>query len=515
MPLTGGDIARRTNGTLELRAQPLRTRWTITDLATSDGHRLNCTFTCSVAAVDRTADRQMLAETFLASREVVEPADIVAHFQPVLTAAAAKLAATKLVEEWLTAASETIMGEALRAAGQSAAFACGLELLPPLNVQLSSPTHQRARLESMERQLSERRAAGQLEHFQRAAELLKRFDDLRGASPALSVGRVLDAVGDADRGATLQTLLMAAAPQAGGTATLWAVGGMELARIGAGGAVESYELPSDVGPPRSLQAGEWEGQPVWLIGCRAGVQIVGALDQRVIATLHDREITSPRGFGAVVLRDGVVTACHSEGGLVRWRIEQPDAPSWTRRPTNGEQPRNLCELEPSRLAYSSLENLFILNGEAHVASAAEAQQAIVALLAHDRDLFVVRADGDVVRKDRVTLETRSRARQCGSIRAAALLPWVGGVRLLLATEDGPVCCVGTEDSLVTQYVSPHRLVALAATNGLIAGVSADRQRMVVWNSWDARQPAAEINVTAKTRHRIADVAFATPSATSR
>jgi hypothetical protein len=291
---------------------------------------------------------------------------------------------------------------------------------------------------------------------------------------------------------------------------------MGLARIGGGGTVESYKLPGDVGPPRSLEAGEWDGQPVWLIGCRAGVQIVGASDQRVITTLHDRAITSPRGFGAVVLRDGVVTACHSEGGLVRWRIDQPDAPGWTRRPTNGEAPRNLCELEPSRLAYSSLENLFILNGEAHAASAAEAQQAIVALLAHDRDVFVVCADGEVVRKDRATLETRSRARHCGSVRAAALLPWVGGVRLLLATEDGPVCCVGTDDSLVTQYVSPHRgLVALAATNGLIAGVSADRQRVMLWNSWDARQPAAEINVTAKTRHRIADVAFATTSTTSR
>jgi hypothetical protein len=52
------------------------------------------------------------------------------------------------------------------------------------------------------------------------------------------------------------------------------------------------------------------------------------------------------------------------------------------------------------------------------------------------------------------------------------------------------------------------LAALAATNGLIAGVSADRQRVVIWNSWDPRRPAAEINVTARTRHRIADVAFA-------
>jgi hypothetical protein len=156
----------------------------------------------------------------------------------------------------------------------------------------------------MERQLTERRSAGQLEHFQRAAELLKTIRRLCvGASPALSVGRVLDAVSDADRRRTLQTLLMAAAPSHGATATLLDVWGGRWDRRASEQmgrrSSKSYELPADVGPPRSLQASEWDGHPVWLIGCRAGVQIVGASDQRVIATLHDREITSPRGFGAV------------------------------------------------------------------------------------------------------------------------------------------------------------------------------------------------------------------------
>jgi hypothetical protein len=140
---------------------------------------------------------------------------------------------------------------------------------------------------------------------------------------------------------------------------------------------------------------------------------------------------------------------------------------------------------------------------------AESNSPIVALLPSDRDLFVVHADGDVVRKDRATLETFDRARYSGTVTAAALLPWLGGVRLLLATADGPVCCVGVDDSLVTQYLSPLRgLKALAATRGIVAGISDDRQRVVLWNSWDARHPAAEINVTARTRHRVADVAFA-------
>jgi hypothetical protein len=121
---------------------------------------------------------------------------------------------------------------------------------------------------------------------------------------------------------------------------------------------------------------------------------------------------------------------------------------------------------------------------------------------------VVHADGEVIHKDRLTLDTVARERHCGAVSAAALLPWVGGARVLLASEDGPICCIGLEDSVVTQYVSRHRgLKALAASAGLVAAISADRQRVVLWNAWDGRAPAAEVSVAARTRHRVADIAF--------
>jgi hypothetical protein len=83
------------------------------------------------------------------------------------------------------------------------------------------------------------------------------------------------------------------------------------------------------------------------------------------------------------------------------------------------------------------------------------------------------------------------------------------VRLLLATDDGPVCCVGGDDPLVTQYVSPHRaLKAVAAGGGYVAGVTGDRQRIVLWHAWDGRRPVAEIHVGGVARHRVADVCFA-------
>jgi hypothetical protein len=77
---------------------------------------------------------------------------------------------------------------------------------------------------------------------------------------------------------------------------------------------------------------------------------------------------------------------------------------------------------------------------------------------------------------------------------------------LLAGEEGPVQCVGVDDPLVTHYASPYRgLRAVSATAEWIAAVSPDRQRLVLWNSWEGRQPAGEVFLTALARHRIADI----------
>lgn len=517
MPLTGGEIACRDGDDVEVRTQPLRLRWTLTDLTTSDGHRLTCTFTCSLRAVDRLADRKMLAETFLASRDVVEPGDVVSHFKPALTSTAAQLAATKPADAWLNSASERTMAEALRTDAAPVAFACGIELLAPFEVQLSSASVERQRMEAMERRLAERRAEWQAEHFQRAAELLRNFEALRTASPGVSVGRVLEAVSAADRGAMLQTLLAAStSPDAAASAELWAVGGMGLARVQPVGSkitLEPMDRPTEVGPPRSLRADEVNGEPVWIIGCRAGVLVVRASDRKVMAALRDEGVPTSLGFSRAVVRGDEVIACHSEAGIVRWRTQRPESPTTTWRPLPGEQPRNLCALDADRLAYSSGLTVVLLHDGQRTTLPPESSRDIVSLLLSERDLFVVYADGEMVRKDRATLETHERSRHCGAVSTAALLPWVGGVRLLLATLDGPVCCVGVDDSVVTQYVSPLRgLKALATTNGFVAGISADRQRIVLWNAWDGRAPIAEVNVAARTRHHVADIAFA-PSAT--
>jgi hypothetical protein len=133
---------------------------------------------------------------------------------------------------------------------------------------------------------------------------------------------------------------------------------------------------------------------------------------------------------------------------------------------------------------------------------------VVAILPDERRLHIVHEDGTVHVRDRRSLAMTSSERRTGRVRAAAALPWLGEVRLLLAGDDGPVQCVGFDDQLMTQYATVHRgLRLLAGSSSTVAAVSPDRQRLIVWNSWDGRRPAAEVAVAALARHRIADVAF--------
>jgi hypothetical protein len=171
-------------------------------------------------------------------------------------------------------------------------------------------------------------------------------------------------------------------------------------------------------------------------------------------------------------------------------------------------PRHLQLAGGGRLVFSLGAELRGLGASGTFDLSRDGDADVVAILSDERQLQVVHEDGTVCVRDRSTLELTSRERRTGRVRAAAALPWLGEVRLLLAGDDGPVQCLGFDDQLVTQYATVHRgLRLLAGSPSTVAAVSPDRQRLILWNSWDGRRPAAEVAVAAVARHRIADIAF--------
>ncbi len=513
---------RRTDGQLELRRQALRCRLSLRGLVASDDHLIDVTFSCSMQALDERAEREMLAETFLSRSEVVTIDDVIEHFSQPLREALSRLIATQAGEYWLAEASRAAVVETLRGAAKPVAFNCGIELLAPFEASIESPTLQRQRIDQMQRKLAERRSAGQVEQVQRAAELLKQFQSLRDAAPAgVSPGALLDSLSPADRGSMLETLLMAAASDA--TAMLWAVAGPDLIKIDprqpqwaghlSGKPGESpaqlIPLPTDLGPLRSVQAGEMDGRRGLLVGAQIGVMFVEPSSPQNAVRFRDvNEIATSLGFNSVAANDAMVWSSHGDAGVVGWTIGENDKPCVALRAARGA--RNLATLPDRRIVYSVEGNAFVATAEGSASTVGGGGAPIVFVGVDGEVITLARGDGTVERIDATSLQPIDRIeRRAGEVTAAGTLPWLGTTRLLLATADGPIVCVAAHDTLVTQYVSSHRgLRAVAACADTVAALSGDRQRIILWKTWNGRQIAGEIHIASLARHRAADVCFA-------
>ena len=192
----------------------------------------------------------------------------------------------------------------------------------------------------MQRTIAERKAADRVGHFQRAAELLQQWEAFCATSPSLAPGALMDQLNPSDRGAMLETLLMASAKQAT-QPDLWAVAGPYLVRIDCKGDSPKpllIPLPPTAGPLRSVN--HLDGRV--LVGAHNGVFVIDPAAADQPQTYLDPEITSEHGFTRVTFGPGGVWACHRDGGVVGWSDGQFDRPTRTIRATEfGGVPRHL------------------------------------------------------------------------------------------------------------------------------------------------------------------------------
>lgn len=551
MPLQENELARREGTAVVVRALPLRVRWELDGLSTSDDNDLRCTFVASIGAVENALDRRMFVEVLLAGRNTVTGQDLSAHFAHALQAAASRAAAQSSAAAWVDgdAAARRSLIEAMVAAARPVAFACGVELLAPFDVEFQSISYQQQRLRAVQQSMLEKHAAGELEQLQRATHLLREFQELRKAAPELSAGKVLEQISPTDRGSMLRTLLMAGA-QERRKPSLWAVAGPYLVRIESSersARPELTALPPTLGPLRSVQSTNLDGQTRLLVGAQSGVIILreDALADPKIYRVPG--LQSSLGFNQVIFvaSSRSVFATHGEAGVVCWDADRPDSPRSVLPPARfGVQarvssnssvaasmamsmnsdssgilggpvalpagPRNLQPLPDGSVLFSVGHRLFRWDGATLHPVPSDLSDEVVSIVANDaRSLIVVFENGTIRLIDRGSTGRELATQRRGvRVRAAAALPWLDGMRLLLATEGGPVQCIGLEDGLVTEYLSPYRSLRMVCGSAAsVAAVSTDRQRLILWDSWDGRQPAAELYLTGLTRHRIADVDF--------
>ncbi len=452
----------------------------------------------------------MLEEALLAGGSVASGADVVRHFAGAISMAARKYARECDAESLVGDEKRREMLVLIVAAARAVAFACGIELIPPVQIDLDCPTLKREQVEAMQREASHRRAADQVDYLRRSAELFGQFEAVRASAPGLSPGQVLSRMSSADQPDVFRAVLAASA-QTVAHAKLWAVAGSQLIRIdGDSPQAELIAVPGDLGPLRSVRS---DGCGGLLLGCRAGVLRVNPESTEEPRRYFDPGLTGQLGFNSAVLRDGRIWAAHGEAGLVCWDEGEPEKPRQSIRPASGPipdfSPRNLLVVGANRLVFSSGPRVFVLGNDGSATPLGDVGEGdVVGIVSRPGWIIAAHDDGEMCAWSADNLKLEDRQRRAGRTGAAAGLPWLGDSRVLLASEDGPVVCVGMDDEVVTQYASAYRgLRMVAGAADRVAGVSADRQRLVIWAAWDGRKPLVDLHLYGMARHRVADIAF--------
>ena len=535
MNLGDRELARRVGDKVEVRPHPLRLRVRFDDLPCADSHLLRVHFACSVELADNEIDRRVFAETFLSTRSSVTEKDLVEHFTPALRTALAHNTAQRPAEQWMLASAHEELSRAVRKAAEPLEFDAGLKLLAPFELTCESDSLKREQVEQMQRNLAEKRAAGQLQHVQHSAELLKQFQALRQSAPELSASAILQTLSAADRADMYEALLHAGERE--NELCLWAVAGNDLLRIEPRTASPKVErIGLDAGPFRSVQADELNGKRVLLLGGRDSVVIFDSADRTPVIRDVALGLTPQLGFNRVVVHNDRVWATHGELGICAWNsdgsphatlaIGQLPAPTFNRpssrvsgsiqtiasvqQPAQPAGPRNIAVLDQARLILSVGNRLALIDADTSAVSPipGEIQADVLAIFPDRERIVIVHDNGTIHLRSAQTLELIEERPRAATLCSTTLLPWLGETRLLLAHADGCIDCIGLDDSVVTEYRSAHREIKdIAASPTTIAAVTGDRSRVILWHAWEGTQPFAQVHVSALTRRRAGDVCF--------
>lgn len=489
-------------------------RWVFTDLTAADGHALTCAFSCRVRALAQPAEKQMLAETLLADGQQVRPADVQRHLSETLRSAAARRVQTQPVEQWLTDAAQAELCDELTRVAQAVAFTSGLEVLAPFELSSDSPTLAQQRIEAQQRQEIEARAERRRQMAQRIAEAIAGGKEL-----------TIDA-DDADQRRDYVSALIDAAAARAAAARLCAVSGNSLliADPASPAAVQSIALPVHLGPLRSIRAIQQDGRPMLLIGAQTGLLVVDPAAPDATRSYADGQLKSTLGFNQCLRLGEQLWACHGDGGIVTWDLASQDQPVRMTRPDAlrsalgapaNASPRHLCAIGEGRLLFAMGPILATIDREHAITRLESSDPAdVIAILTYGTAGRVNAGVVHIVRKNGTTgvrtlpdLRIDRLLDRTSPPTAAVPLPCFG-LPLRLVANDRGVECLDDTGLRIREFTTTHRdLRQLAASPRWIAALSADRQRAILWQTTTPGRAQHEWHLTARTRHRVADLCW--------
>ncbi|MCC6464493.1 MAG: hypothetical protein IT463_04045 [Planctomycetes bacterium] len=228
------------------------------------------------------------------------------------------------------------------------------------------------------------------------------------------------------------------------------------------------------------------------------------------------------GVNSAALYRGFIYATHSEFGLLRWPFLQPYSSAVQVMPEliNRYSTTRGLQVFGGKLLFANGPTVLLLEAAGDTSSQLRVaarykgtRHEVTALATDDRYIMVADAAGDVFVWDPESSETPALAFYAGTaISDLAAAPLGAGRRgLLVAMKRANAPMLFRDGSDAIEFAAPEGLRSVDVLNGVVVGVSRDRQRLFAWHEQRPEWPAWQFQFT----EPVLDVRLVAPGVVAR
>ncbi len=511
-----------------VRTSPLRLAYKFNQLDSEDG------FSCDAAAtfdVQVVVDRSELAayrKHMVAGARRVVVDDVQAALQSPMREAVARFVKSRLAADLVDTTELSELQDGLSDALQAPLFKLGLRFEGLHGASVDSRSYrqasrERSRLQRERRQQdlrSQLRRAieqAQDERLAHVRELLERARVLADESPQANLAEVLKTFDAAQRG-ELYEALWADDEAKGVTRWLVVVCGSELLYFDPAAPeqpVRRTALETAVGPLRSIAYHRSaDDTPVLGVGAAGGVLLVHAESGDLLGTYPTGSAAGRRvrgGFNSVALAGEYVLGAHSELGLWRWLVDEPDSGSQLlAEVTAGARTVRHVQFAGGRVFVAIDSRVYSIRAacDQDPVIYEASGDTVTALLCDETRLYAGTADGSILcwlMDDPASAETM----QAGVGRAVESIGRLrtGGVERLLFTDTSTVVTAQViGDAFRCRYEAGGQTIRRAEfAPDWIVGTNETRDRLFCWRTGKPASPPTVLPVARLSGRSIQDV----------
>ncbi len=547
------------------RSTPIEVEIQQEGIGTADGFLGRTRVFLRIALICEGGELDAFSRKVLGSARFATTSTMVQHLEPCVRQAMSKFAASHEASALTDGSQADALKRAVAEAVEGTCFEAGLKLFDEPRVRFESEAFRQVRAAKQDavRRREEHEAAQGLrdaihrareDHLDRLSDTLSRLKELADESPDADLPDLMRTFAEHER-SDLYEALFASQAALGRTQLVVVATAHQLLYfdpVALSEPARRLDIEGEAGPIRSVQRVRhglaarditgWKPAPHspapqegdasgrLLLGAATGVYVMSPEASAPEQTYLVEGSPSVRGgFNAVALSGDRLFATHSELGIFRWRLAEPDASE----PLFSSMTRQAKAIRAVRChngdAYCAVDDRIIawpVDGSADrpadIYSGSGA--TLTALCACEAGVFAGNSDGQILRWSGATggLSASARAGKLpvapevlhGGSRRGVESVWVvstGGVRRLFYTDTS--LCVYSRvlgDTFTCRYeASGQTLRRVEVGPDLLAATNDLRDRLLYWTPGKPQQPRALTEVGRLTGHSVQDVCLVT------